>query len=520
MKKSAIMLHKIRCDISEIRAILRDFINTPNLKKTFIYGIVLYAIALFALIRGDIYYIDDNWSSIGNATWNNASRYLATFILNGVATLGKGSIDFSPLSQIIAVCFVVASAMILIYVIRGRFDLLGIVASLPLGLSPHFLQNLSFKFDSLAMAMALFFAILPFLFKDKLRIFCAVSVVSLLCMLMLYQAANGTYIILSLYFAFLAFFIKRRGFKDSAIFLGVCALNLIIASLLYGIINDDNMHLINSNAKVLSLDSRFIVGVFGNLATYLNAIFDAFKQTPYIYLIALNFALFVANVAICANRPKIYAIFGAMIFLLLGICLSCGLYLILDFPIFYARAFYGFNAFIAVIAVANISFILDLVNLDSAKSIALPRLQKITHYISYIVAVIMAYFLISFANIYGNALTKQDKYLDFRAEMLLNNLDSAILNNANNMFSFKINMGNHAVAQRFIDKYGDIATQLLIAKEFVFTAKLRHYNRAFRMEPDICDYVKEQLRDSITIITNNHYNKIEKVKNCYIVTIH
>ncbi len=510
----------------EICNIAHDFINAPHLRKAFALGIVLYALALFALLRGDIYYIDDFATSTRDISWNHHSRFVGTFLLNDLSTFGKGALDMSPLLQVIAVCFVVISSMILLYLIRGKFDFIGIVASLPLGLSPHFLQNLSYKFDSLTMAMALFFAIVSFLFQSNKRVFCVVSILSLLCMLMLYQAANATYIILSLYFAFSAFFIKGRSFKESALFLAICAVNLIIASLIYGLTINNHLKSIGdayASHEIIALDSRFFIGIWANLSTYATTIFNDFKQTAYIWLIALNCCLFVANIALRTNLSKIALILGATLFLTLGFALSFGLYLVLQKPIFAPRAFYGFNAFVAVIAIANVSFMLaKSLPTHATKYIlsAPPRLQKITHYISCAVVVIMAYFLISFANIYGNALTKQDKYLDFRVEILLKDLDSAILNNANNIFSLKINIGNHAVTQRFIDKYGDIATQLLIAKEFAFTDKLMHYNRVFMIEPDICDYAKEQLEDSITIITNNHYNKIEKVKNCYIVTIY
>lgn len=511
--------------LREIRNITHDFINAPHLRKAFALGFALYAIALFALLRGDIYYLDDRINSVDDGTWN-WSRHLSNIMLSGIATFGKGTLDLSPLPQIFGICLVIISSMILIYLIRGKFDFIGVVASLPLGLSPHFLQNLSYKFDSLTMAMALFFAIVPFLFQSNKRVFCVVSVVSIICSFMLYQAANATYIILSLYFAFSAFFIKGRSFKESALFLALCAVNLIIASLIYGLTINNHLKSIGdayASHEIIALDSRFFIDIWANLSTYATTIFNDFKQTAYIWLILLNCCLFMANIALRTNLSKIALILGATLFLTLGFALSFGLYLVLQKPIFAPRAFYGFNAFVAVIAIANVSFMLaKSLPAHATKSTlsAPPRLQKITHYISCAVVVIMAYFLISFANIYGNALTKQDKYLDFRVEILLKDLDSAILNNANNIFSLKINIGNHAVTQRFIDKYGDIATQLLIAKEFAFTDKLMHYNRVFMIEPDICDYAKEQLEDSITIITNNHYNKIEKVKNCYIVTIY
>ena len=331
---------------SEIRRILRDFITTPNFTKIFICGIALHLIALFALLRADIYYADDYINSANDGFWNH-SRYLATFVLSALATFGKGTLDISPLPQIFGIVFIVLSAMILLYLIRRKFDLLGIIASLPLGLSPHFLQNLSYKFDALTMSLALFFAVLPFLFQKQVRVFCAVSVVCLLFMFMIYQAANATYIILSLYFTLFA---TSQNLKSRLKFLLLCALNLIFASLIYGLFIDSANLGIGDAYATHEIARDFFTRVASNLAQYFATIFSDLKQTPYIWLIALNCALFVLN-AIFYKYRRIYAI----LFLALGFCASYGLYLVLERAIFEARVFYGFNALIATICIANIA---------------------------------------------------------------------------------------------------------------------------------------------------------------------
>ena len=337
----------------EFRRIWRDFIHAPRFKSTFALGIALYLIALFALLRGDIYFLDDWGSASRETSWSHFSRYLATFILNDLSTLGKGALDISPLLQILAVIFVVASSMILLYLIRKKFDLLGIIASLPLGLSPYFLENLSYKFESLTMSIALFFAVLPFLFQNQRHIFSALSVVCLILMFMSYQAANAVYIILSLFFALFMQTDLRQGAK----FLARCACNLIIASLIYKFaiaepVSEWTIHY--TSDKMIALNGAFLLGVWGNLSEYLTTIFSDFKQTPYIWLIALNCVLFVGNMAIFSQR-RIYALCGAVAFLALGIALSYGLYLILEKPILNPRVFYGFNALIAIICIANIT---------------------------------------------------------------------------------------------------------------------------------------------------------------------
>ena len=491
---------------SEIRNVVREFIATPNLCKAFLYGIALYGIALFALLRGDIYYIDDlQHSIIDNSNANTFSRYLTTITLSGVATFGKGTLDLSPLPQIFGTCLVIISSMILIYLIRGKFDFIGIVASLPLGLSPHFLQNLSYKFDSLTMAMALFFAIVPFLFQSNRRVFCVVSVVSLICMLMLYQAANATYIILSLYFAF---FTKGQNLKQSAGFLGICAANLIIATLIYKLIIMQPVSeyiIAYTSNKMLSLDAHFFAGLWANLAEYATTIFNDLKNTAYMWLIAINCVLFVINATICTNHPKIFVIFSATLFLTLGFALSFGLYIVLEKTIFEPRTFYGFNALVAVIAIANISF---ANRIDS---------NKILHYFSCTLAIITAYFLISFANIYGNALKKQDEYLDFRAKLLLQDLSDKIPRGASITIDIS-QIGTAPVTARFYSKYGALLLIPRLARQddFWFNMKLRHLNAPYNFGNDeICNFIKEIFGSEV--IFKNGYHTIERAKSCYIV---
>ena len=535
------------CGLGEIRKIICDFINAPHFKRTLLWGVALYLIALFALLRGDIYYADDLNRAVSDYGGDYYNRYFTEFILTKVLTFGKGTMDISPLPQILGVIFIVISAMILLYLIRKKFDFIGVLASLPLGLSPHFLQNLSYKFDSVTMGIALFLAVLPFLFFAQRRVFCAVSVVCLILMFMTYQAANATYIILSLYFALFL----HADFKQGARFLGVCALNLIIASLLYKL----TINPAGASDRAFAIDMLF-AGILQNLLTYFATIFSDLKNTPFIYLIALNCALFAINAMLCKGR-RIYAFFRAILFLALGFCASYGLYAVLEMPLFHPRAYYGLNALIAVICIANISQFAESAE-SNAKSVAdsaesgadstksgadsiaesaesnadstaestaesttdSTKLSKILRPLSFASIAITAYFLISFANIYGNALKKQDEYLSFRAEMLLQYLGEKIPRGASVVIDIGA-MGNAVVTQRFYDKYGDarIIPRLSSRGDFWFEMKLRHLGVKHNFgDAEICDMLKAQFGSEV--VAQNAHHTIEKAKACYFVTMH
>ena len=472
-------------------------IFSPHFQRTFIYGILLYTIALFAIFRGDVYYMDDIQNSVINGQWNHYSRYLASFLIADILPFFKGTIDLSPLPQIFSCVFMVLSSMILVQRMRGKLDLWGILASLPLGLSPHLLQLFSYKFDSVLL-LAVFFAILPFLFKG--RIFVVISILSLLCSLNIYQAGSAIYILLCLYFAFSMLFFEGKNITQTLRFMCACAVSLIVALLLYKLIANpidsyasDKMINFRGGGKIL----------LSHIWIYLKWLFDDFKQTPYIVLVALNCVLFIINAVLDSNRGKILALFCAIAFIVCGICMSYGLYLLLERQSFEPRYFFGFGAFVAVVSIFNVS-----------------SSNKILRCVAYVLAVVMAYFLISFANIYGNALTKQEQYLQFRAELLLKDLSVAIPLNANAMVDLRINLKYHLATQAFINKYGGISRLIpKVAKnDWWFYLRLRHLNAPYNFDyTDMCKFMEERFDGRIVL--ENIYHKVRLVKNCYIVDV-
>ena len=337
-------------------------------------------------------------------------------------------------------------------------------------------------------------------------------------MFMAYQAANATYIILSLYFALFL----RTDFKQGARFLGACALNLIIASLLYKL----TINPAGASDRAFAIDMLF-AGILQNLSTYFATIFSDLKNTPFIYLIALNCALFAINAMLCKGR-RIYAFFRAILFLTLGFIASYGMYVVLEMPLFHPRAYYGLNALIAIICIANISqsaesgadSIAESAESNADSTADSTKLSKILRPISFASIAITAYFLISFANIYGNALKKQDEYLSFRAEMLLQYLGEKIPRGASVVIDIGA-MGNAVVTQRFYDKYGDarIIPRLSSRGDFWFEMKLRHLGVKHNFgDAEICDMLKAQFGSEV--VAQNAHHTIEKAKACYFVTMH
>ncbi|QKJ17458.1 glucosyltransferase domain-containing protein [Yersinia kristensenii] len=156
--------------------------------------------ALFSLpimLSGILYQDDILRSANGEAYWGALGRPLSDVVVMG---LGFGSdfvVNLFPLTLILATTLLAASSIILYNRFAIKKDITtGIVFSL-FSLSPFFLQNLSYQFDSFPMMLGVFLAVLPYsLSLEKLNIKLKVFLSSLFIImsLCLYQATVNIFI--------------------------------------------------------------------------------------------------------------------------------------------------------------------------------------------------------------------------------------------------------------------------------------------------------------------------------------
>lgn len=172
-------------------------------KRTFLFALVLYAIVILPVLIADRYNVDD-WGRtvLGYSNWDRDGRPLAEVVMD-ILALGKPIVDFSPLCQIASIiCLSYLSVLA-----SRKFGLYGpftaACATLPLGANPFFLANLSFKFDSLPMALSMLFALLPTLQRDeasKHRVLpLLIGSGSLLGALCLYQPSLNAFLIFAIF---------------------------------------------------------------------------------------------------------------------------------------------------------------------------------------------------------------------------------------------------------------------------------------------------------------------------------
>jgi len=211
------LTHKVQ---QEIKDCLSEIDFTSLLKPTLImFGV--YLLGILTIIRANYLYDDDIARSIfGNREWIHWSRYISEFasiFVHGDINLT----DISPLPQLLAVLILSFSSVLLVYIVGNRkITTVRLLASIPLGLSPYFLECLSYKFDAPYMALSILASILPFLFITRKKAFLFCSVASLLVMCMTYQASSGVYLLMVVILCFKDWNTRKKSTKEILFFLG------------------------------------------------------------------------------------------------------------------------------------------------------------------------------------------------------------------------------------------------------------------------------------------------------------
>lgn len=139
---------------------------------------LLFCLGISSIIRANYNYIDDIGRVVyGYRRWDELSRFLSDYLsilIYGDKYLG----DASPLPQIIGTFFLGVAGTIVIWAIseNTEFFIIKLFSIVPMGLSPYFLECLSYKFDAPYMALSILLAVLPMMFVKKKSYVYVVSV--------------------------------------------------------------------------------------------------------------------------------------------------------------------------------------------------------------------------------------------------------------------------------------------------------------------------------------------------------
>lgn len=370
------------------------------LKKPVLFLSAAYLLAFSSILRANFNYIDDMVRcATGFIQWNQEGRFLFNLskLLHGDTYLA----DVSPLPQLVSIFLLALSGAVVVWLIGGDkpVSFWTLVAVLPLGLSPYFLECVSYKYDSPYMALSILVSAAPLLLAGRggWR-YCTAAALGSLAMCTSYQAASGVFPMLAVLLAFR----RWNGGEDWRKTLRF----LVRSALCYG------AGVLVFQVFLLPLSSSYIYAglppirqipaVFlSHLKTYYSLVRTDFKK-EWLLLALLLMLLFLYTAVRGSVRRAVPALAGAAAALAAMLALAFGLYPFLTAPLFAPRAMFGFGVLLALLGVS------------AAEGRPFPVK---------LVPLALSWLFFTFSLAYGNALYAQKEYTDFRTTNVIQELN-------------------------------------------------------------------------------------------------
>ena len=392
----------LRADIAGVRQLARRLLGRLESIRwlwTFICIAVVYLVSLLPLLRANFNYIDDlGRSAQGYDGWDNFSRFLSNFlshIIHGTDYLT----DISPLTQLIAIFLLSVASIILIRSFKDDSEpcIWDIVAVLPLGLNPYFLECLSYKFDAPYMAFSVLAAVFPLMLRNRSRTVYLISVT--LCSIAIcttYQASTGIFPMAVLLLAVLDW-LRGGEARQSAAFVVLSAVAYLAGILVF------RLFIMVPVETYVSSTITDLPGIIENYKSYFGLLVSDSKP-GWLAVFCAGIGALVIIVTLFSKRQKVLSAIVVVACIAVMALAMFGLYPFLSAPSFSMRGMYGWGAFVALVLLAG-------VNIHGLARI-LPGL----------LACMLSWSFIGFACTYGNALAVQQEWEDYRRVEVLHDL--------------------------------------------------------------------------------------------------
>ena len=296
------------------------------------------------------------------------------------------------------------TGIFLIYIVYERKDytIWEILALVPLGLNPYFLECLSYKFDAPFMALSILGAIAPLLYRKRTawEYVLAVSIGTVVVCTS-YQASSGIFPMCVILLAF-RMWMENMPCKQIFAFCLKSVLGFGIGLIFFRIVImvpiSDNGYVSNSIPAI----SELLPTAIKNFKKYFSLIKSDFKaRWKGVFLLLC--AGFVVSGVVRSQQKKCVTMFMAILSGVLMLLLCFGLYPILIAPLFLPRGMYGFGVLITILGLSVAEYRQSVV-------IRIPALA-------------FAWIFFVFSLTYGNALYVQKEYTDFRMVQVVTDLN-------------------------------------------------------------------------------------------------
>ena len=407
--------------VQSVKQEIKDCLSEIDF-KVFVKPVLLmsgiYLLGFLTIIRANFLYYDDIVHSIsGYREWYNWSRYVIVFLSYFVQP-EINMTDISPIPQLLAVFILSCSSVLLVFILgKGKITTVRLLASIPLGLSPFFLECLSYKFSAPYFALSFMTCLVPFLFINRKKAFFFISVMSLLIICMTFQVSSGIYPMITILLCFQYWNSREKTNKEILSFIGIAAVAFCLSMLLFRLflMKPYEYNGLYASTKIHSI-TQFIPGTLNNIKNYAIAIN---RDLGVIWKIGIVFVcvLFITKSVYLSSRKMIFSFLISILVIVLSFILSFGAYIFLAVLEFNPRVLIGFGVFMAIFCVYVVS--------------DYKRIAAIS-----VLALNWCFFVFAFS--YGNALADQARYTEFRVGMLLHDLNSLYLDQSENDMSIQL----------------------------------------------------------------------------------
>lgn len=377
-------------------------------KIAYIAGLV-YILPI--IIAGRMFNDDIGRATEGYTKWGANGRPLNDWIMEGLS-FGFPITNLSPFTIIIALLITVFCGVLLAEHFGVEHKAKRNILAFSFIISPFYLENLSYQFDSLPMALSLLFASLAFTIPGKFRTlvgyaFGAILLIGAMC---LYQPSINVYIILVCFAAILAGINNEDRILLTALYK---AISLLVAQIVYSLaivpifIEGDY----NTNHSIMITEKPDPAGLlFSNIQAFYVRVLNSLDTTAGVIAVALIVlisliwmkSLFTHN----TNKSKLnLALDKVTIFIAFPVIFICvaGPLLLLYKPVTDPRVLLGVNAIVFI----GVFCTLYLLN----------------RYWKFLMVVPMVY-AFSLSATYGNASTMQKRLDEYRATVISRDINS------------------------------------------------------------------------------------------------
>lgn len=244
------------------------------LKNKSLYAVIFSLIFIFVMpiILYNGFYVDDNVRIItGKPDWNWVGRTFADWLMKTLSLNTEVIDDFSPIPLVMAIALF---SLTLYQVISKNVENISIMKVLPfifLIVNPFFMQNLTYKFDSLPMTIALSCAVFAYFYENISKVKKYLVMTGLLIVaLELYQPCANVFLMLgaaNLIGDFKAN--KEEKWKSLLLFFLTYAFASVVYMLLEKVINPDA---VLSRGHIVPLN-EFYPTILANIKAFFKIVF-------------------------------------------------------------------------------------------------------------------------------------------------------------------------------------------------------------------------------------------------------